>query len=358
MVAAGMTRGTDINPPNPFERLHLAEDAEAMDDLRRSDPDWEPPSPRTVFYKDDTQTLITRNDSEDLSFEASLNPYRGCEHGCAYCYARRYHEYLGFSAGLDFESKIMVKLKAPEFLRAEMERKSWQPVKMSCSGVTDPYQPVERKLEITRRCLAVLAEFRQPVVLITKNHLITRDTDHLAELARWQAVGVLLSVTTLDTELSRILEPRASLPKMRLRAIRTLADAGVPVGVSVAPVIPGLNDHEIPAILSAVKEAGAQFATYSLVRLPGSVAPVFENWLTGAVSETKKESILARIREVHGGRLNDSRPLIRMKGEGTRAEQIGQLFKVCARKLGLDKVRPDVTGKNFRRTQAGQGELF
>ena len=352
-----MTRGSSINPANPFERLHVEEDPEAVEDLRRSDPDWEPPSPRTAFYVDDTQTLITKNDSPDLSFEASLNPYRGCEHGCSYCYARRYHEYLGFSAGLDFETKIMVKPRAPELLRREMSRKSWKPTKLAMSGVTDCYQPVERKLRIARGCLEVLAEFRNPVVCITKNHLIARDADVLAELARWNAGAVLLSITSLDRRLAADLEPRASGPAMRLKAMRTLADAGVPVGVSVAPVIPGINDGEIPAILEAAKEAGAQFATYSLVRLQGSGAAVFADWLERNVSAVKKETVLARIREVHGGRLDDSRPMTRLVGEGERAAQIGQLFRTVARRLGFEGMRPDVTTENFRRLEPGQLEL-
>ena len=226
-------RGAAINPGNPFERFHVEEDPAAVEELRRIDPEWEPPTPKTAFFVDDTQTLITKNESPDLSFDASLNPYRGCEHGCSYCYARKFHEFLGFSSGVDFEAKIIVKPRAPELLRAEMSRKSWQPTKLALSGVTDCYQPVERKLRITRGCLEVLAEFRNPVVVITKNHLVTRDVDVLAELARWQCGAVLISITTLDRELAASMEPRASGPAMRLRAIRTLADAGIPVGVSV-----------------------------------------------------------------------------------------------------------------------------
>lgn len=352
-----MIRGAGINPANPFERLHVEEDVDAMEDLRKSDPDWEPLIPKTAFFVDETQSIITKNESPDLSFEASLNPYRGCEHGCSYCYARRYHEYLGMSSGIDFEAKIMVKTKAPELLRKEMSKPSWMPTKFAMSGVTDCYQPVERKLKITRGCLEVLAEFRNPVVVITKNHLVTRDTDLLAELARWQAGAVLISLTSLDRELAATLEPRASGPSMRLKAISTLTDAGIPVGVSVAPVIPGLNDHEIPAILNAAWEAGAKFATYSIVRLPGTGAEVFTDWLDRHVSETKKEMILGRIREMHGGRLNDSRALVRMKGVGGRADQIGQLFKAVARKVGFNQMRPDVTTANFRRLQQGQMEM-
>jgi len=350
-------RGATANPANPFERYHLEDDPEWLEELAR-DPDAVPPSPRTVLYTDDTQTLITKNTSPDLSYDYSLNPYRGCEHGCSYCYARRYHEFLGWSSGLDFESRILIKPRAPALLRAELSRKSWHAGNLACSGVTDCYQPVERRLKITRGCLEVLAEFRQPVVLITKNHLITRDSDLLAELAKWKAGAALLSITSLDPALASMLEPRASSPRMRLAAVRALHDAGVPVGVSVAPIIPGLTDHEIPAILEASRDAGAQFATYSIVRLPGSVAEVFQQWLARNVSPEAGEKIIGRIRDLRGGKLNELRPGIRMRGEGAQAEQIGRLFKVTARKLGLNKMRPDVTSDNFRRIEGGQMELF
>lgn len=350
-------RGASANPQNPFSALHLTEDGDYLDELAR-DPDAVPLSPRTKFYHDDSQSLITKNTSPDLSFDASLNPYRGCEHGCSYCYARRYHEFLGFSSGLDFETKIMVKPNAPELLRKEMSSPRWKPQKLSLSGVTDCYQPVERRLKITRGCLEVLAEFRNPAVVITKNFLVTRDADHLAELAKWNAGCVLLSITSLDSDLARKLEPRASSPRQRLDAVRLLNEAGVPVGVSVAPIIPGLNDHEIPAILEAAKEAGAVFATYSIVRLPGSVSEVFQRWLEENVSPSAADKIIGRIRDMRGGKLNELRPGIRMKGEGPMAAQIQSLFKVTARKLGLDKMRFELTKDNFRRVTLGQGELF
>lgn len=350
-------RGAVENPANPFERFHVEDDPEWLEELAR-DPDAVPPSPKTVLYTDDTQTLITRNTSPDLSFDYSLNPYRGCEHGCSYCYARRYHEFLGFSSGLDFESRLLIKPKAPQLLRAELSSKRWKPAKMACSGVTDCYQPVERRLRITRGCLEVLAEFRQAVVLITKNHLITRDIDLLSELAKWQAGAALISITTLDSALASAMEPRASSPRMRLAAIRALHDAGIAAGVSVAPIIPGLNDHEIPAILEAAREAGAQFATYSIVRLPGSVADVFQQWLSRNVSAETAGKILGRIRDLRGGRLNELRPGVRMRGEGELAEQIAALFKITARRMGFSKMRPDVTCAHFRRVESGQMELF
>src|SRR6185436_13923514 len=222
-------RGASINPANRFEEIHLERDI-----------DWNPeedPAPRTKFLRDNSQTAITYNDSPDIGFDASINPYRGCEHGCIYCYARPTHEYLGFSAGLDFETWIMVKENAPELLRKELSSPKWKPQVIAMSGVTDCYQPVERKLKLTRRCLEVLAEFRNPVGIVTKNHLVTRDLDVLGELARHQAAVVFISVTTLDASLAAKLEPRASLPKHRLAAIETLSQGGVPVGVMVAPVI-------------------------------------------------------------------------------------------------------------------------
>ncbi len=300
-------RGAASNPANRFEEIHLERDHE-----------WNPaadPAPGTKFLRDATGTIITYNDSPDVGFNASINPYRGCEHGCIYCYARPTHEYLGFSAGLDFESKIMVKTNAPQLLRAEMESPRWEPQTLVLSGVTDPYQPVERKLRITRGCLEVLAKFRNPVAIITKNHLVTRDIDVLRELAAANAVAVNVSVTSLDQNLQRVLEPRTTSPQGRLDAIRQLREANIPVGVMVAPVIPGLTDHDVPKILDACAKAGAQFAGYTIVRLPWAVAPLFEHWLEEHFPE-RKEKVLGRIRHLRGNRLNNSQWHTRMTGEG------------------------------------------
>lgn len=343
-------RGADANPPNRFETLRVETDADAWVD--------DDPRPlRTVFLRDDSQSVLAKNDAEDISFEYGLNPYRGCEHGCAYCYARTYHEYLGFSAGLDFESKIVVKPDAPELLERELAKPSYKPGVISLSGVTDCYQPVERKLEITHRCLGVLARFRNPVVIITKNSLVTRDLDHLAELARHRTVAVYLSVTTLDAGLARVLEPRASSPRARLETIRTLADAGVTAGVSAAPMIPGLNDSELPAILAAAADHGASFAAYSLVRLPGTVADVFSGWLDRH-RPLAKEKILGRIRDSHGGKLNSTIPSGRMRGTGEAAGQWKALFHACCRKHGLHPRTPELNLSAFRRLTPGQDELF
>ena len=345
-------RGASDNPPNRFERLHYA------DPVDTDDPDDEGPSPRTQLYRDTSRTIISTNDSPDVGFDASITPYRGCEHGCVYCYARPYHEYLGLSAGLDFETKLFVKEDAAELLRKELSNPRWEPKLLSLSGVTDAYQPVERRLGITRACLEVLAEFRNPVSIITKNHLVARDIDILADMARDNAACVVLSVTTLDKELQRTMEPRASTAEMRLDAVRALADAGVPVGVMVAPIIAGLTDHEIPSILNAAAEAGAQFAGYTVLRLPLGVAPLFEQWLDQHVP-TRKEKVLNRIREMRDGRLNDSRFKYRMKGEGIFAEQIGALFKMARKKARIGAEYPQLSIQAFRRPHPnGQLGLF
>lgn len=343
-------RGADENPPNRFERMRVEVDEDAwVDD--------EPRPLKTVFLRDDSQSVLSPNYAEDLSFEYGLNPYRGCEHGCAYCYARTYHEYLGFSAGLDFESKIVVKPDAPELLEKAMAKPGYKPGVISLSGVTDCYQPVERKLELTRRCLEVLARFRNPVVVISKNALVARDVDHLAELARHRAVAVYLSVTTLDPGLARILEPRASSPRARLETIRTLADAGIPAGVSAAPMIPGLNDSEMPEILKQAAEHGASFAAYSLVRLPGAVAEVFGSWLERH-RPMAQEKILNRIRAVHEGALNSNLAETRMRGSGAAAAQWKTLFHTCCRRNGLKPGTPTLNREAFRRLSPGQGDLF
>ncbi len=333
------------NLPNRFEQTRLERDE-----------DWNPeddPSPRTQFLHDNSQSIISYNDSPDISFNASINAYRGCEHGCSYCYARNTHEYLGFSAGLDFETKIMVKEKAPELLRHELSSPKWKPQLLAMSGVTDCYQPIERKLQLTRRCLEVLAEFRNPVGIITKNHLVTRDLDHLGDLARHRAAMVFLSINSLDAELARKLEPRAASPRMRLATIEELSRAGIPAGVLVAPVIPGLNDHEIPAVLAAAKAAGAVCAGTEILRLPLTVAPVFEQWLDHTFPE-KKEKILGRIRAIRGGRLNDPRFGSRMRGEGIFADQISQMFHVARRKVGLPEDGPELSVASFRRPGGSQ----
>ena len=341
-------RGAAGNPGNRFEQTSYAVS------------EWdepEDPSRDTVFLKDITRSIITYNDSPDVGFDASINPYRGCEHGCIYCFARPNHEYLGFSAGLDFESRILVKEDAPELLREELMSPKWEPQPIAISGVTDAFQPIERRLALTRRCLEVLVEFLNPVVIITKNELVTRDMDLLSVLARHDGVVVYLSVTTLDGNLAGELEPRASHPGRRLAAIEALAAAGIPTGVLVAPVIPGLTDHEMPAIVAAAAEAGAKTAGYVPLRLPYGVAPLFEEWL-GLHVPLQKEKILGRIRELRGGKLNDPNFKSRMRAEGPYADHMRRLFEVSCRKSNMNSAKPRLTAEFFRRPGPAQLGLF
>jgi DNA repair photolyase len=321
-------RGAQANPVGRFERFELEVD---LSDLAPGD---ERPDPKTEFYRDTTKSILTFNDSPDVGMEATVNPYRGCEHGCIYCYARPYHEYLGLSAGVDFESKIFVKENAPELLRAALMAKSWTPQVIGFSGVTDPYQPVERRLQLTRRCLEVLAEFRNPTAIITKNHLVTRDIDVLKPLAEVDAVQVFLSITTLDDALAQVMEPRASRPGLRLDAVRKLREAGIQVGVMVAPIIPGLTDHEVPAILEAAASAGAMTAGRTVVRLPYGVKDLFAQWLDVHAPQ-RKEKVLNRLRSMRDGKLNDSNFVSRMRGEGPFADSIHQMFELHRRRVGL-----------------------
>lgn len=341
-------RGAGSNPKGRFEPFEVEWDEEALGEDR--------PALKTRFYEDASESIITYNKSPDIPFDASVNPYRGCEHGCAYCYARPTHEYLGFSAGLDFESKIMVKRRAGELLRRELGAKRWKPQVIAMSGVTDPYQPVERSLRLTRSCLEALLDFRNPVGLITKNRLILRDVDLLGELGRLGLAAVSVSITSLDVELARRMEPRTSLPQARLEAIAGLAEAGVPVGVMVAPVIPGLNDHEVASILKAAKAAGAQFATYVLLRLPYGVKDVFFNWLEEAYPG-KKDKVESRVRSVRSGALNRTEFGNRFSGDGVFAEQIRQLFQASARREGFTKCPPALRTDLFRRVEKDQLEL-
>jgi len=347
-------RGASWNPQNRFERLEYVHDEDAHNHCENND---EPsPLPRTIFLRDPTRTILAHNDSPDVGFDTSINPYRGCEHGCIYCFARPSHEYLGFSAGLEFETKILVKDDAPELLRDELMSKKYTPRMIAISGVTDPYQPIERKLQLTRRCLQVLAEFRNPVGIITKNHLVTRDIDVLQELAAYNAVSVHISVTTLDPHLANLMEPRASRPELRIAAIEMLAKAGIPVGVMVAPIIPAITDHEMPNILKAVADAGGKTAGFVVLRLPWAVAPLFEKWLEEHFPD-RKEKVLNRVRDLREGKLYDSQWGVRGRGKGIFADQIASMFEVTCRRLGLNEKRYDLTADAFRRPTM-QGSLF
>jgi DNA repair photolyase len=332
-----MRHGSHLDPPNPFVAVHAVPDFEhweADDEYPGS------PADRAIQYlADRSQSIVVENNSPDIPFRYSVNPYRGCAHGCSYCYARPYHEYLGFNAGLDFETRIFVKHDAPKLLRDFLAQDAWRPEPIVFSGVTDCYQPAERAFRLTRQCLEVALECRQPVSLITKNALVLRDLHLLSELAARGLVHVNISITTLDRELARQMEPLTSQPAARLRAVNTLAKAKVPVRVMVAPIIPGLNDHEAPQVMRAAKEAGATDTCYTWLRLPLTVEPVFREWLQRTQS-LKAQKIEHLIRHSRNGKLNDARWGKRMVGTGEFAEQFRSMFHVLRQKLGFTELPP------------------
>jgi len=341
-------RGTPLNPVNRFEPIEIEVDPEWLDYAE------EKPI-QTTYFNDTSRTILSKNDSPDIPFTYGLNPYRGCEHGCIYCYARPTHEYFGLSSGLDFETKIMVKLDAPELLEKAFRDPKWQPQVIALSGNTDCYQVVERKLEITRRCLEVFLKYRNPVGMITKNALVTRDIDLLQQMAEYNLGFVSLSITTLDNQLCRKMEPRTSAPEKKLEAIAQLAAAGIPTGVNVAPIIPGLNDHEIPAILAAAASRGAISAGHVMLRLPYAVKELFINWLQQHFPD-RAHKVLHAIQEMRGGKLNDPNFGSRFRGEGERIEAIANLFDVTCRKLGLNRQRFHLTTAHFKRSE--QADFF
>ncbi len=343
-------RGAAFNPPSRFEPRHLEPDPEA---LARVETPYRVP---TTILEDHTRSALARNDSPDIPFNFGLNPYRGCEHGCAYCYARTYHEYLGFSAGLDFETKIVVKHDIARLLEQTLRRPSWKPQPISLSGATDPYQPLERRLRLTRACLEVLLRYRNPVVIVTKNALIRRDLDLLAEMARQELVLVWISVTSLKPEVTARLEPRTARPALRLKTIEALMRASVPVGVLAAPLIPGLTDEELPAILEAATHAGARWAGYTLLRLPGAVREIFLDALRRHFPE-RYDRVVRRLEAMRGSTLNDTRTGRRLHGSGKEADLLAQLFHLTCRRLGLNRTRPVLRTDRFRRDGA-QLSLF
>lgn len=342
-------RGTWWNTANRFEdRTWVYEGDDAPAEMARVP---------TNYLEDSARTILTQNDSPDVGFDFSINPYRGCEHGCVYCFARPTHEYLGYSAGLDFESQIFYKPRAAALLDEALSRKSWKPQTVAMCGVTDAYQPIERELKLSRACLEVFARYRNPVVVVTKNRLVARDADLLGAMAEDRCAGVLVSLTTLDLKLNRILEPRSSSPQQRLEAIQALSAAGVPVGVLVAPIIPGLTDHEIPALLSAAWDAGARHAGYVMLRLPLAVAPLFEAWLEEHYPD-RKEKVLGRLRSMRGGALYRSAFGERMRGTGFHADQVAGLFDLVHKKLGFLDIPMDLSTAGFRPAGGEQLALF
>lgn len=342
-------RGTDKNPVNRFEKLeYVREQIENYEDEKR---------PETQFLKDTSKSIITYNESPDTPGDASINVYRGCEHGCIYCYARPTHEYLSFSAGLDFETKILVKPEAPELLRKELSKKNWKPQALMMSGNTDPYQLIEKELKLTRGCLEVLRDFRNPVGIVTKNALVTRDIDLLKELAEYNAVSVLISITTLDNKLATLMEPRTSKPHIRLETINKLNDAGIPTGVNIAPVIPGMTDSEIPEILKQSAEAGAKFAGYIMLRLPHGVKELFLTWLEEYFPD-RKQKVENRLKELFGGKMYKAEFFVRGRGEGVYAEQVASMFKIACRKYRLNEERFELSTASFRNPGKKQLNLF
>lgn len=345
-VPAFKGRGASFNPPNRFEEIVVER---APDDIAQY---FEDPDPaRTVltkFYFDHTKTILAKNDSPDIGFTYSLNPYRGCEHGCIYCYARPSHEYLGFSSGVDFESRILVKQNAASLLREAFLQKSWVPQVVQLSGDTDCYQPVERSLKITRECLKVFLSFRNPVSVITKNALIQRDADILADLASLSLLSVTVSITTLDEHLARRMEPRTSTPSKRFETVEALARKGIPVTVNIAPIIPGLNDVEIPAIVKRASGCGARSVHISMIRLPRAVKDLFLEWLKREIPE-KAAKIENRIRSIRNGGLTNSEFGKRMEGEGKLAESIEQLFRSAVERHGLNTAKLALRADQFVR---------
>jgi DNA repair photolyase len=347
-------RGAQSLPPNRFEKIHAEDDFDHLD----ADDEYlqQRRKPKTEYFADASRSIISENDSPDVPFRFSLNPYRGCAHGCAYCYARNTHEYLGLSAGLDFETKIFVKPDAPALFHEWLAREDYVPEMVAFSGVTDCFQPIEKELQLTRQCLKVACETGQPIGIVTKNRLVTRDLDLLAKMASTNTINVAISVTSLDQSLTRRMEPRTSSPASRLESIRELSSAGVPVHLMAAPMIPGLNDDELPAILQAGADAGAKTASYLIVRLPLTVKPVFVEWLQAAYPE-KAQRVISRIRSVRYGELNSSKWGERMKGTGLIADQLRQAFEIFSRKLGLNQKLAPLETKHFGPPKPRRGQL-
>lgn len=381
-------RGAGLNPGNRFERVRLHVLGEAWDERAREAAEdrtaggslepgptfgqegetrgaWtERELPRagtgslpgseqvvTRVIADASRSIINRVDacaSPDIPFEWSVNPYRGCEHGCIYCYARPTHEWLGMSCGLDFETKIMAKFDAPKLLRRELARAWWKGDPIAMCGVTDAYQPLEAECRITRGCLEVMSEFGQSVGIVTKNRLVVRDLDVLSAMAKRGLVHVMVSLSTLDARLAGKLEPRASSPKHRLEAMQKLSEAGVPVGIMTAPIIPGLTDRELPGVMRAAAEAGAKSAGYVLLRLPHQIKELFLDWLAREYPQRAKK-VESLIRQTRQGMLYQSQPGIRMRGQGEVATQIGRVFKLFRARYGLDKGLPALNTRRFAR---------
>jgi DNA repair photolyase len=344
-------RGAQFNPANKFEQNSISKDwIEGIDE-------WEHHIDKTSYIDTDSKTVVNKVLADDVPMEWSLNPYQGCEHGCVYCYARPTHTYWGYSAGSDFESKILIKKNAVELLRKNFDSKHWLPSVISLSGNTDCYQPAERQFKITRELLKVCLEYRNPVAIITKNALVLRDLDLLQELNRHQLVQVYTSITSTDEKFRLKLEPRTSTYGDRFKILQVLSSNSIPVGVMNAPIIPGLNDDHMHEVLKRAADCGARWAGYTLVRLNGDNEAIFTDWL-GKTFKDRAEKVMNLIAATHGGQVNDSREKLRMKGEGHIADIIEQQFKLYEKKYGFNKTKLVLNTGDFRRTKPGQLELF
>lgn len=343
-------KGAQINVPNKYLKHEISTtDQDGLDEELLTQ------KPKTEVFYETPKKIISTNSSPDIAFSSSINPYQGCEHGCVYCYARNSHEYWGFSSGLDFESKIIVKPDAPKLLESEFLKASYKPRLIMLSGNTDCYQPLERKYRITRGLLEVFNKYKNPVGIITKNALIERDLDILEELAGLNLVSVIFSITSLDEDLRKLLEPRTATASKKLKAIESLSSRNIPVGIMNAPIIPGLNQHETPAILKAASDAGASFASYTVVRLNGQIARLFKDWLEKAFPD-RAAKVWHHIQELHVGKVNDSEFGRRMRGEGKVSEMIRNLFEVSRRRYFKSNDFPKLSTSHFRRL--GNYKLF
>jgi len=344
-------RGSQVNPNNKFlEKKYASLFEEGIDEEMLGDE-------KTKFFSDNPKKIISQNKSPDISFMRSINPYQGCEHGCIYCYARNSHEYWGFSAGLDFERKIMVKHQAPQLLEKAFNAKNYEAQTIVLSGNTDCYQPIERKLKITRSLLDIFRRYHHPVSLITKNNLILRDCDILKELADENLVSVAISINSLNEELRQKMEPRTVTAKGRLKVIEKLSNAGIPVMLMCAPIIPGLNSEEIPQIIKAAADAGARTASFTMVRLNGAIGDIFADWVKKAYPD-RADKVLHSIMETHGGRLNDSDWGSRMKGNGVLAQSIHSLFRMAKNRYMPEAVSLELRTDLFRPNSGRQLNLF
>lgn len=343
-------RGAQFNPQNRFLKDRFSkEQVEAIDD-------WEIANPATIYIEQLAKSIVNKVESPDVGMMYSMNPYAGCEHGCIYCYARNVHEYWGFSAGLDFEQKIIVKKNAPDLLRKFLMNPKWECVPLGMSGNTDCYQPAEQRFHLTRKMLEVCNEFNQPVGLITKNAYMLRDKLLLKQMAKKKLISILVSITSFDEEIKRVMEPRTTTGKQRIKLIRELSDAGVRMGVMLGPMIPGLNDHEMQHIMKAASENGASFSAYTFIRLNGAVKRLFHDWLYKNFPD-RGDKVWHMIENSHGGRVNDSRFGTRMRGEGPISDIIRQQFKKYNKLFGLNDERWELDCTNFRRP-GEQGKLF